>query len=160
MKYYIALGSNQGASEEIFKCACKSLEYKGCKIISKSALYKTKPWGKTDQPVFLNSVIEINFDKGPDLLLKYLLSVEKEFGRKRIVHWGPRTLDLDIIYADDVYVNTKTLKIPHPFFWDRAFVLIPLCDIRPEFKFKNQTIKSRIEELNGYEDVIKYKLQW
>lgn len=160
MKYYIALGSNQGKSEEIFRNACKSLNSKGCRIISKAAIYKTKPWGKTDQPMFLNSVIEVEFEKSPEKLMDILLLVEKEFGRKRVIHWGPRTLDLDLIYSDGVYINTESLKLPHPFFWERAFVLIPLSDINPEFKFRDKSIVERIEQLNGYKDVVKYKIQW
>lgn len=160
MKYYIALGSNQGNSEEILKKACESLNKKDCKILYKSCLYKTAPWGKTDQPVFLNAVIEVDFNGNPQKLMKTLLFIEKEFGRKRKIHWGPRTLDLDIIYSEGINLNTDFLKLPHPFFWERAFVLVPLADINPEFVFKDENIKSRIEKLNKNNKVIKYKTQW
>ena len=106
-KYIISLGSNQGNSLAILRRAAATLEAaEGLHIEKKSAIYETLPWGKTDQPVFLNAVMEISWEGPADALMVLLLSVEKEFGRTRDVHWGPRTLELDL---------TASRVIPHFF---------------------------------------------
>ena len=125
--YIISLGSNQGNSLAILRQAAQALEAaEGLHIEKKSAIYETLPWGKTDQPVFLNAVMEISWEGPAEDLMALLLSVEKQFGRTRDVHWGPRTLDLDLIYSDGIRSDTSFLHLPHSYFWERPFVLVPM----------------------------------
>lgn len=155
-KYIISLGSNQGNSLAILRQAAATLEAaEGLHIEKKSAIYETLPWGKTDQPVFLNAVMEISWEGPAEDLMALLLSVEKEFGRTRDVHWGPRTLDLDLIYSDGIQSDTPFLHLPHPYFWERPFVLVPLEEILPDFVYDHETIHHRIESLDGYKDLVK-----
>lgn len=148
--YYISMGSNIGDSRKIMEEAIKTLQKEeGLFLMARSSFYVTKPWGKTDQPDFLNAVIRIAWEKSSEELLETLLRVEKEFGRKRLIHWGPRTLDLDIIWCDEEQVEKENLKIPHPYFWDRLFVLEPLKEINPEFQYRGESIQSRITALKA-----------
>lgn len=114
----------------------------------------------TEQVVFLNAVIEVSWTGEPEELMEFLLQVEKSFGRIRIRHWGPRTLDLDMIYNSEIESNTDFLKLPHPFFWERPFVLVPLEEIYPDFVFNGEGIHQRILELDGYKDVEKTDIAW
>lgn len=156
MMYIISMGSNLGESEKIMKDALKVLEKSPFwETMKKSSFYRTRPWGKKDQPDFLNAVIAVQWGDTPEALLRFLQEVEIWFGRTREIHWGPRTLDLDLIYGDGIEKNTKFLTLPHPFFWDRPFVLVPLEEIFPQFVFKKQKIHDRIKELQGYNDVSK-----
>lgn len=112
-----------GNSAEILSGSVRTLNQdERLRVLKKSSLYKTKPWGLTEQVVFLNAVIEVSWTGEPEELMEFLLQVEKSFGRIRIRHWGPRTLDLDMIYNSEIESNTDFLKLPHPFFWERPFV--------------------------------------
>ena len=123
---YISFGSNVGDSISIFRDAVNVLsKVSGLYIQKKSSLYETEPWGKIDQNKFLNAVIKVTYEGNVEHLLLELLKIEKLFGRKRIIHWGPRTLDLDLLYGENVVCQTALLQLPHPYFWDRLFVLIP-----------------------------------
>lgn len=156
MKYFISMGSNEGPSEEIMAAAVHAMACHPLIDVRKvSSLYETPPWGKTDQAAFLNAVIEADWQGTPEALMKFLLETEKGFGRKRIIRWGPRTLDLDLIYGENVERETEFLHLPHPFFWERLFVLVPLAEIEPEFVFQGQSINSRIEELGGGKEIKK-----
>lgn len=125
-----------GNSAEILSGSVRTLNQdERLRVLKKSSLYKTKPWGLTEQAVFLNAVIEVSWTGEPEELMEFLLQVEKSFGRIRIRHWGPRTLDLDMIYNSEIESNTDFLKLPHPFFWERPFVLVPLEEIYPDFVF-------------------------
>ncbi len=96
------------------------------RILRTSPLLKNPPFGYTDQPDFLNGVMEMETKLGPFALIRYLLWVEKRFGRKRSFRNAPRTLDLDIIFYDDLKRRTKRLEVPHPHFHERESVMIPL----------------------------------
>lgn len=101
-RFYISMGSNMGNSLEIFRKALVRIsEIPNLFLVKASSIYNTKPWGKTDQPDFLNAVLLVTFHGEGKELMRELLAIEQEFGRKRIVHWGPRTLDLDILYGGD-----------------------------------------------------------
>lgn len=105
-----------GNSAEILSGSVRTLNQdERLRVLKKSSLYKTKPWGLTEQAVFLNAVIEVSWTGEPEELMEFLLQVEKSFGRIRIRHWGPRTLDLDMIYNSEIESNTDFLKLPHPF---------------------------------------------
>lgn len=159
--YIISLGSNQGDSLAILRSAGEALEKQaGLQVLKKSSFYRTAPWGKTDQPDFLNAVMEISWGGEPETLLTCLLGIEKQFGRQREIHWGPRTLDLDLIYGGTVTRESAFLRLPHPYFWERSFVLVPLEEIRPDFSFRGTGIHQRIAELNGYKEVEKTEDSW
>ena len=126
---YIGIGSNLGDRELNCKQAVGLLRQKGITVSKESSLYETKPWGVTDQPLFLNMAIEIETDLKPFELLRTLKDIEKEMGREETFLWGPRIIDLDILLYDNNIVDEKDLRIPHPNMQDREFVLRPLCEI-------------------------------
>ena len=123
----VGIGGNVGDSISLFKRVVRYLQKAKCvHVIQTAPLLKNPPFGYLDQPDFINSVIIIETDLSPVQLLKYLLWVEKRFGRKRIFKNAPRTLDLDIIFYDRLYLKTKRLIVPHPHFHERESVIIPL----------------------------------
>ena len=130
----IAFGSNIGESLAILEGAMKSLEKTpGIIIKAKSSLYRTAPVGGPSQPDYLNGAAILEVQLSPQKLLDTLLNIEQEFGRVRQEHWGPRTLDLDILLFDDLILETPDLQIPHPRMTQRAFVLVPLAEIAPDW---------------------------
>ena len=132
MAIYIALGSNLGNREVNLKEALRRLVQKGIQIITVSDFITTRPYGITDQPDFLNAVAEVKTEKTPVELLRSLLQIEQEMGRKRIRRWGERNIDLDLLLYDDKIIDLPDLKVPHPDMRNRDFVLRPLAQIAPE----------------------------
>lgn len=131
---WIALGGNLGDVEASFKAARQSIStHPHCHLISSSQCYQTPAIGPAGQSDYLNAAIEINTHLEPHALLQYLQSLEHEHGRTRTEHWGPRTLDLDIIAYADALLDTKDLCLPHQQMHLRQFVLKPLCDIAPSW---------------------------
>jgi len=129
---YISVGSNMGDREGYIRDAINNLSMDECiRILEVSSLKDTKPYGNIDQDDFLNGVFRISTLYSPNELLARLHIEENEAGRERLVHWGPRTLDLDIILYDDLVMSTDNLVIPHPDMANRLFVLEPLCEINP-----------------------------
>ena len=154
--YIMAFGSNMGDSISTLEKALDRLgKDRRLSLEKVSSFYRTKTWGKTDQPDFINGAALISWEGTAEELMTLLLTVEKEFGRKRDVHWGPRTLDLDLIYSEGITRNTDFLHLPHPWFWERPFVLVPVEEMIPRFTFKGEDIHRRIMELNGYDEVEK-----
>lgn len=130
---YIALGSNMGDRLNYLEKVLSCFEsYPQLKMRKASSIYETAPWGKTDQPPFLNCVLEIDTSFTPQMLLETLREIERQLGRERKEKWGPRTIDLDILLYGDEIINTPDLTIPHPRMSQRAFVMIPLIEIAPE----------------------------
>jgi len=132
---FLALGSNLGNRAQNLKNAIDALHSReGIRVTRKSSFYETEPVGGPDQGKFLNSVIEIETTLEPEDLLKAVMSIENELGRVRREHWGPRTIDIDILTLDDLVYVSPTLSIPHPLMHERSFVLRPLLEIAPNFK--------------------------
>ena len=131
MKYFIGLGSNLGDRERNLEVAISSLE-EFCSVLNKSSVYETKPVGYLDQGDFLNMVVEVESALEPLVFFIRLQEVEHKMGRVREVKNGPRVIDLDILLAEDLVINTPHLKIPHPRMHERGFVLEPLCEIAPD----------------------------
>lgn len=130
MKIVLALGSNLGdKSANIEGAISKISEF--CKVESVSKLYETTPVGGPDQPNYLNAVLVGNSDLGPQELLIKCLEIENLFGRKREVHWGARTLDIDLILVGELEIDSDNLKLPHPLAHTRKFVLEPWSSIDP-----------------------------
>lgn len=133
-KVYIAAGSNLGDKEETLKEAIYIIDKrKDCVVTKVSNFYTTDPVGYEDQDQFVNCVFEINTLQTPSELMNTLLEVEKDFKRERIIRWGPRTLDLDIIFYNDIISYDEHILIPHPRAHERQFVMKPMCDINPYY---------------------------
>ena len=133
-KVYIAAGSNLGDKEETLKEAIYIIDKrKDCVVTKVSNFYTTDPVGYEDQDQFVNCVFEINTLQTPSELMDTLLEVEKDFKRERIIRWGPRTLDLDIISYNDIISYDEHILIPHPRAHERQFVMKPMCDINPYY---------------------------
>lgn len=129
---YIGLGSNLGNSVATLKNACLNIASHGAiQLLAVSPFYRSKPVGPQDQPDFTNAVIRIATNLSPEALLDVLQDIENQHGRVRTQHWGPRTLDLDILLYDQQCQHSNRLTIPHPELANRAFVLYPLRDVAP-----------------------------
>jgi 2-amino-4-hydroxy-6-hydroxymethyldihydropteridine diphosphokinase len=130
---YLLLGSNIGDRSSQLSKAVSSLSHPNLKVILTSGIYETAAWGNTDQSAFLNQVVQARSDLSPMELLHHCQSVEKELGRERFELWGPRTIDIDILYYGEESHNVKDLIIPHPGIALRGFTLVPLVEIAPDF---------------------------
>ena len=129
----IALGSNLGDSRAILATALETLAEKPNIIVqASSSWYQTKAVGPP-QPDYINGCALLDVKLSPQLLLVTLLEIEAQFGRIRSLHWGPRSLDLDLLLYDDLVLDTPTLVLPHPRMRERAFVLVPLAEIAPDW---------------------------
>lgn len=135
--YYLLLGSNLG--DRFFNLTKAKVEITThfIKIIQQSSIYETAAWGDTEeekQPAHLNQVIYVTCHHRPEELLDILQSIENNLGRTREKKWGPRTLDIDILYCYNKVINTPRLTIPHPEIQNRRFTLVPLVEIATQFK--------------------------
>jgi len=129
---YLLLGTNLGDREINLTMARGHLGEKVGTILQSSGIYETAAWGKEDQPDFLNQVVMLETHLDPLSLMDTLLWIEGALGRTRKVKWGERIIDLDILFYDDVVVNTEKLTIPHPGIPERRFTLLPLQEIAPQ----------------------------
>jgi 2-amino-4-hydroxy-6-hydroxymethyldihydropteridine diphosphokinase len=127
---YLALGSNVGDSKDYIEQAVRLL---GAEVrdIQQAPVYQSKAVGYADQADFLNTAISGQTDLAPEALLVFIKTVEQKVGRTESFHWGPRQIDVDIIFYDDLKLKTKELTLPHPLFRERDFVLQPLHDLKP-----------------------------
>ncbi|MFM7363108.1 MAG: 2-amino-4-hydroxy-6-hydroxymethyldihydropteridine diphosphokinase [Cuspidothrix sp.] len=141
----IALGSNMGDCQTILTEALTVLnQTPGITIQAQSSWYQTKAIGPT-QPDYLNGCATLLVEISPQALLENLLAIEQQFGRVRQEHWGPRTLDLDLLLYDDLILHQPNLQVPHPRLAERAFVLVPLAEIAPNWP--DPISKRMIQEL-------------
>lgn len=148
----IALGSNMGDREGYLNGAVEKLNaVRGCRVKKVSDFIETPPYGVTDQADFLNGCLEMETLMYPHELLDELHRIEKEAGRERIIRWGSRTLDLDIIFYDDMILQDDDLCIPHVEMHKREFVLKPLCGIAPykRHPVTGKTVKEMLDEVNS-----------
>lgn len=151
MKAYLSLGSNLGDRGYYLEEAClRLIANPEVKIQTKSSIYETKPWGKEDQGDFWNMVLEIETSLPPLRLLEHCQEVESSLGRERLIHWGPRTIDIDILSYDNRVWEDDQLILPHPRMEEREFVLAPLREIAPLFILPSQR---RVSEVRGDGDV-------
>jgi 2-amino-4-hydroxy-6-hydroxymethyldihydropteridine diphosphokinase len=128
---YLALGSNLDNRLANLKQAVAALPPQ-MEVKAKSHIYETPPWGYEDQPKFLNQVIKATTYLEPEPLLKHIKRLEVMLGRKASFQYGPRLIDIDILFYDDLVLDTPSLVIPHPRLHERGFVLLPLMDIAPD----------------------------
>ena len=129
---YLALGSNLGNRLSNLKNAVSNLPPQ-MEVKKKSLVYETPPWGHTDQPHFLNQVVMVHTYMEPEDLLGHIKRLETVLGREPTFENGPRVIDFDILFYDDVIIDSPPLVIPHPRLHQRGFVLVPLNEIDPEF---------------------------
>jgi 2-amino-4-hydroxy-6-hydroxymethyldihydropteridine diphosphokinase len=132
-RVYVGLGSNLG-DRQIFLGRALGMMRKldATRLLRWSSAYETEPVGNKDQPVFLNLVAELDTNQSPDDFLRSLKLIEQQIGRSTTERWGPREIDLDILYFGNVIMNEDGLKIPHPEVANRRFVLVPLKDLAPD----------------------------
>ncbi|MFN3699409.1 MAG: 2-amino-4-hydroxy-6-hydroxymethyldihydropteridine diphosphokinase [Dictyoglomus sp.] len=144
-KVFIGLGSNLGDKRRNINTALEKLREKGISILKISSIIETEPYGYKEQDKFLNAVCLVETDFSPHQLLKVLLDIEREMGRVRTIKWGPRIIDLDIIFYDDLIIQEENLVIPHPDAHNRIFVMGPLLEIAPDFV--HPVLKKTIKEI-------------
>lgn len=131
---FIGSGSNLGQREQQLRQALQWIREEIGEVVKESAIYQTSPWGGIDQPDYLNQVWQIRTELDPFQLMSALLKLEKRARRERIMRWGARTLDLDLLFYDDYRIRTDFLTLPHPRMLDRNFVLVPLAEIAPDWQ--------------------------
>lgn len=129
---FLSLGTNLGDREQNLFRACELLTFKSIIIKRASSIYQTAAWGKTDQPDFLNQVLEVDTSYNPHFLLKKINKIESEMGRVRFEKWGERLIDIDILYYNNEIIKDEYLQIPHPEIQKRRFILEPMAEIAPK----------------------------
>lgn len=137
---YIGIGSNLGDRAGNLSRAVAALARIG-RIVRCSSTYRTEPWGRLDQPEFLNAVVLLETKLSPYDLLAALAAIERRLGRTDGERWGPRVIDLDILLYDDLTLDEESLRVPHPHLAERAFVLVPLAELDHRFDAMRDALK-------------------
>ncbi|MCT4563941.1 MAG: 2-amino-4-hydroxy-6-hydroxymethyldihydropteridine diphosphokinase [Maledivibacter sp.] len=151
-KAYLGLGSNIGEKKENIDSAVDMLkQHKSIEVKNISSYYETEPVGYEDQDWFVNVVVEIETNLEPYQLLEFCGSIEEKLKRKRIIRWGPRTIDVDILVYEGFTSQDERLTLPHPRMTERAFVMVPLYEIAPNIDINNENIKQILKNLEGEE---------
>ncbi|WP_027415794.1 2-amino-4-hydroxy-6-hydroxymethyldihydropteridine diphosphokinase [Aneurinibacillus terranovensis] len=150
---FLGLGSNIGDREFHLVEAVRKLQETGIVVKRSSTIYETEPVGYVEQAPFLNVAIEVETVLSPMQLLEQTQRIEKELGRTRDIRWGPRTLDIDILLYGQEKVKESCLQIPHPRMGERAFVIVPLAEIAPDFPIPLSTQTTAAEMLFEIEGV-------
>ena len=144
---YVGFGGNLGDPACTMRAAAAELGRRAGRVSAASPVYRSAPVGVTGQPVFLNAVAALDTALPPDTLLDVLLAIEAEHGRVRDIRWGPRTLDLDLLWFEGVVREDGRLTLPHPRAHEREFVLRPLCDLAPDLELRGRTVRGWLESL-------------
>ena len=142
---FLSIGSNLGNRHEHIINACIFISDSIGEIVQESNIYESAPWGNIEQPPFLNQVLEVGTPLYPHSILEGLKEYERENGRTTKGDWKARTIDIDILFYDQISIDEKNLSIPHPLIPQRKFVLIPLCEIAP--LYNHVALGQSIQEL-------------
>lgn len=129
----LSLGGNIGDVKDVFEVAINHLKKRVGALALSSSLYKTKAWGVENQPDFLNQVVVLDTILSPVQVLNSCLEIEDELGRIRKEKWHERVIDIDVLFCEDLIINSEHLILPHPYIQDRNFILYPLAEILPNF---------------------------
>jgi 2-amino-4-hydroxy-6-hydroxymethyldihydropteridine diphosphokinase len=160
---FVGLGSNLGDRDVSIRRAIEGMALlPGTTVERVSSLYETLPWGGVAQGAFLNAVVQLRTSLAPDMLLSELLALEDKLGRTRVVRWGPRVIDLDLLLYDDLELYTDTLQVPHPRLTERAFALVPLAEIAPDVVIGSRSAKEHLDAMSSQRtagDVVKWR-EW
>lgn len=157
--YFILLGTNLGNKVENLECARKLIHSELGKIARESSIYRTAPWGRSDQDFFLNQVIMVETHQLPQDAITICLDIEKKMGRVRHAKWTERIIDVDILYISDEVVNLPQLTVPHREIQNRRFTLVPLVQIAPDHQHPTlrKTNKELLETCPDNLEVIEYE---
>ena len=149
---YLALGSNMGNRLANLKAAISNVTPQ-MTVKKKSSVYETPPWGFKEQDAFLNQVIKVKTSLAPEPLLRHLKRLEVALGRVPNFQNGPRLIDIDILFFDNMIIETPPLIVPHPRLHERAFVLVPLAEIEPDFihPILQKSVSKLLEDLDRSE---------
>jgi len=145
----LGLGGNVGDPAAAMAESLGRLDQRSdCRVTSVSRLYRTPPWGKTDQADFYNACAAVETLLEPQELLAACLEIERRMKRVRVERWGPRTIDIDILTFADRIIDAEHLKVPHPRMTERAFVLMPLADIDPQLSVKGRSVGDWLDSVD------------
>ncbi|MFB2552119.1 2-amino-4-hydroxy-6-hydroxymethyldihydropteridine diphosphokinase [Ensifer soli] len=143
----LGLGGNIGEPRLAMAEALAAIDrHADCRVVAVSRLYRTPPWGRTDQADFFNACASLETALAPKALLDLCLSIERDMKRERIERWGPRTIDIDVLTYGDVSSPDPALSIPHPRMTERGFVLMPLADIAPDLAVEGRTVRAWLDD--------------
>lgn len=145
---FASLGSNIGDKAGNIADALRRLAQAGVTVAAVSPVYRTPPWGPVQQDWFANACARLRTVLTPLDLMRLCLSVERAMGRERLVRWGPRLIDIDVLAYDDLSLDTPELVLPHPRLFERAFVLTPLLDVAPDFAAGGQRADAALAGLD------------
>ena len=162
-RVFIGLGSNLGDREFLIRKAVEGLrDVPRTRVTQVSSLYDTDPVGDVEQPAYLNAVVALETELAPRELLWHLLLIERRMGRVRTQRWGPRSIDLDLLFHGREVVDEPDLKVPHPEAHRRGFVLIPLAEVEPAFvhPVTGDTVKKMLKALTPNPPVRKAGRLW
>lgn len=159
--YFIALGGNTGVILSYFCRAITILQQQNIVLCARSKIYRSNPQGGPPQDQYLNAVVHMKSTHMPEHILRILLKTEQILGRVRLEHWGPRTLDLDLVACGQQVQHSDFLTLPHPRMHQRHFVLLPLCDIQPTWQHPlyHQTAIELLQKLS-LSDIVEHTEQW
>ena len=152
---YLSLGANLGQREVSIIEAMRLLQAsEKIQLTAVSSLYATPPWGKLDQPAFINAAAAVKTELAPLELLQICQSIEKQLGRQRHEHWGARTIDVDMLYIPGVTMDEEALKLPHPYMLQRSFVLVPLAEVAGDMVIAGKNVKEHMLALGDRETIL------
>ena len=153
--YYLHLGSNVGDRKQMLLNAIQAISIQIGNITKESSIYETEPWGLTNQPDFYNMAVEVHSEIKVEEVFNLIKSIEKEMDRQKDIKWGPRNIDIDILYCNDMIIETPELTIPHPQIYNRNFVLIPMIEIAGELidPVKNISLDELYEQCKDTHEV-------